>query len=94
MITETELVTDAPEQAQLVAVVAQNNLPAEAAQTLRTSFAPLFKSAHDLVQQSRAVTVTDATQTAQIKLSRAFRLELRKVRVAGETLRKTLKEES
>lgn len=75
-------------------IVTQNGLPIEAIQSLRCSFAPLFKKAADLLAQSKAVVVTDASQVAQINLSRVFRLELRKIRIAGESRRRELKEES
>lgn len=82
------------EDKQLAVVIQQNSLLPETAQSLQSSFAPLFGQAKTLISQSRAVVVTDASQIDQIKLSRAFRLQLRRVRIEGENLRKSLKEES
>ena len=87
-----EVVSD--ESAQLVAIVQQNALPAPVAQSLQTSFAPLFTEAHKILTQSRGITVTDASQKLEIKLARECRLALRAVRVDGDKVRKQLKEQS
>lgn len=85
----------APEQdAQLVAVIEQQHLPAPVAATLNESFAPLFAKAREIIEQSRGVTVTDASQKLEIKLARECRLALRAVRVEGEHTRKSLKDQS
>lgn len=83
-----------PVETQLLAVVEQTSLAPETAKSIQLSFAPLFKQAGELLAQSRAIVVTDASQVAQIKLSRDFRLELRKVRTTGESLRKSLQEDA
>lgn len=83
-----------PVETQLLAVVEQTSLAPEAAKSIQTSFAPLFKQAGELLTQSRVIIVTDASQVAQIELSRAFRLQLRKIRIAGENLRKSLQEDA
>lgn len=82
------------QQKELLAVVQQNALPQDQALSLQASFAPLFKEARALIAQSRNIIVTDASQVAQIKLSREFRLLIRKVRISGEKTRKDLKEAS
>jgi hypothetical protein len=82
------------QQKELSAIVQQNALPQDQALSLQTSFAPLFKEAGALIAQSRNIVVTDASQVAQIKLSREFRLLIRKVRISGEKTRKELKEAS
>lgn len=82
------------QQKELSAIVQQNALPQDQAISLQTSFAPLFKEASALIAQSRNIVVTDASQVAQIKLSREFRLLIRKVRISGEKTRKELKEAS
>lgn len=87
-----EIMSD--QQKELSAIVQQNALPQDQAISLQTSFAPLFKEAGALIAQSRNIVVTDASQVAQIKLSREFRLLIRKVRISGEKTRKELKEAS
>ena len=82
------------QQKEILAVVQQNALPQEQALSLQTSFAPLFKEAGALIAQSRGIVVTDASQVAQIKLSREYRLLIRQVRIKGEKTRKELKEAS
>lgn len=95
MSTETAtLEIVAPEQAQLVAVVQQNALPAEAAQSLQSSFAPFFSEARSVIEQSRGIVVTDASQRLQIKMARECRLALRSIRVKADAARKALKDES
>lgn len=100
MQNETEQVKTAvleimPEQQkEILAVVQQNALPQEQAISLQTSFAPLFKEAGALITQSRGVVVTDVSQVAQIKLSREYRLLIRKLRIKGDNTRKELKEAS
>jgi hypothetical protein len=82
------------QQKEILAVVQQNALPQEQAISLQTSFAPLFKEAGALISQSRVVVVADVSQVAQIKLSREYRLLIRKLRIKGENTRKELKEAS
>jgi hypothetical protein len=95
MSTETASIEIMPDQQkELLAVVQQNALPQDQALSLQTSFAPLFKEAGALIAQSRNIVVADASQVAQIKLSREFRLLIRKVRISGEKTRKELKEAS
>lgn len=93
----TQIITPeivAPEQSQLVAVIQQNNLPEPVAQSLRSSFAPLFASAQNILEKSRNIVVTDAAQKLEIKLARECRLALRAVRVEGDKIRKSLKDQS
>lgn len=90
--TTLEIMPD--QQKELLAVVQQNAIPQEQALSLQTSFAPLFKEAGTLIAQSRSIVVSDASQVAQIKLSREYRLLIRQVRIKGEKTRKELKEAS
>ncbi len=82
------------EQRELIAVVQQNNLHADTALSLQSSFAPLFKQARDVIEKSRGIIVTDAGQKMEIAMARACRLQLKAIRVAGEKTRKEIKEES
>lgn len=87
-----------PEQKQLLAVVQETGIQPDTAASLQTSFAPLFRDAKTLVEQSKQIVVTDVSQTVQMKLAREFRLGLRKIRIEsdkkrkdmGETARKTV----
>lgn len=80
--------------AQVTLVVEQNQIQPETAKSLGTSFQPLFESARKVLEQSRAVVVTDPEQKLQIKLAREYRLELKRIRLASDKQRKELKDES
>lgn len=79
---------------ELLAVVEQNHLQAETAQSLQRAFSPFFTQARDVITKSRGIVVTDANQKLEIKMARACRLELKAIRVSGEKARKEIKEES
>ena len=79
---------------QLAKIVQQNGLAQVDADTLRESFTPHFAQSEELLAQSSAIRVTDATQVSEIKASRAMRLKLKEIRVAAEKTRKLLKEDS
>lgn len=84
----------AEDEKQMLAVVEQNHLQLDTAQNLQKQFAPLFTQARNAIEKSRGITVTDASQTLQIKMARLCRLELKAIRVAGEKTRKEIKEDS
>lgn len=90
--TPVEVITD--DDKQLIAIVQQNGLQAETAQNLQATFAPLFTQARTILEKSRAVTVTDVSQKDAIKIAKIYRIELKNIRVAGDKVRKELKEES
>jgi hypothetical protein len=95
MTTETaplEILPDA--DPQLLAIVAQNSLAPETAQSLQNSFAGFFRDAKSVLEKSRGIVVTDASQKLEIKLARECRLALRAIRVESDKTRKALKEES
>jgi hypothetical protein len=75
-------------------VIQQNNLLDETAKNLSESFAPFFRNAKSVIEKSRGITVTDASQRLEIKLARECRLELRSIRVESDKTRKALGEES
>lgn len=84
-----------PEDKQeMLAVVSANALPLEASASLQASFAPAFAEARAIIEQSRNIVVTDASQRLQIKLARDYRHALRDIRVSSDKARKVLKEES
>jgi hypothetical protein len=78
----------------LALIVSEQGLAVDRAKPLLDVYSPFFASAQALLEKSRAITVTDATQVAQIKAARSARLALREVRVEAEKKRKELKEES
>ncbi len=82
------------ETEQLATVVKINSLAPETAQSLQSSFLPLFTEARSILEKSKAITVTDPSQKLEMKLARECRLALRNVRVSAEKLRKDLKEDS
>lgn len=93
----TETITPevvAPETKEMLAVVRENALTPERTQSLQSSFAPFFKKARGIIEQSQGIVVTNISQTLEIRLARECRLALRAVRVASDKLRKELKEES
>lgn len=89
---QTEIVDDTPKELQVI--VQQNSLQPATAQSLQSSFAPIFAQARGVIEKSRGIVVTDATQKLEMKMARACRLELKAIRVAGDKLRKELKDES
>lgn len=92
MNNELELITtDAPELARVVSTAA---LEPTTGERLIRGFAPFFRDAKTILDTSRTITVTDATQVTEIKASRENRLKLRAVRIAADKTRKELKEDS
>lgn len=89
---QTEIVDDTPKELQVI--VQQNSLQPATAQSLQSSFAPIFAQARGVIEKSRGIVVTDATQKLEMKMARACRLELKAIRVTGDKLRKELKDES
>lgn len=84
----------AEDEKQLLAVVEQNHLQVDTAESLQKQFAPLFGQARSAIEKSRGIVVTDASQSLAIKMARVCRLELKAIRVAGEKTRREIKEES
>lgn len=84
-----------PDEQSAIAMLAKANaLQPETTQSLQASFAPLFSEAKNILEKSRAITVTDAAQKLEMKLARDCRLALRQVRVSADKLHKELKDES
>ncbi len=80
--------------AQVTLVAEQNGLQADTTKTLQASFTPLYTKARSVLEKSRLLVVTDASQKFEIKMARECRLALKSIRVDGDKLRKSLKEES
>lgn len=80
-------------EAETVAIIRQERLPVQVSDHMQASFAPHFTAAREILEKSRSVTVTDASQKAQVKLAREYRLGLKNIRVASDKTRKELKDE-
>lgn len=75
-------------------VVKQTGIEPLTAQNLFDAYGPYFKEVNRLLEEAKAVDVTDATQVTMIKLARELRLKLAKQRVAADKAREQLKAES
>jgi len=79
---------------ELVKIAEQTGLAELRQHELVQAFGPSFVAYRDLVAQSKAIVVTDATQVSEMKAAREARIKLQKVRTGADKLRKALKEES
>lgn len=62
------------------------------AMALVAAFQPLFESAQKVLDETRSIVVTDATEVTKIKASRAGRLKLRDIRCEMGGVKKKMKE--
>lgn len=58
---------------------------------LQEMFTPLFTQAEELAMHSKGLVITDESQTDLMELARESRLELKRIRVAGEKLHAEIK---
>jgi hypothetical protein len=79
---------------QLVKIVTESGLEQSKGQILLEKFSNYFNIAADWEQKAKALTVTDVTQVAEMKMAREGRLFLKQKRVDVENTRKMLKEQS
>lgn len=84
---ETEVITENP----LTVAVANSGLEPKSAQDIKLAFAPIFDQAEEWRIKALAIKVTDASQTATMKLAREARLALKELRVKGDHAHKELK---
>lgn len=77
--------------ADFLARLAENKLTKRDVQSVIHDF-QLSISLHDLKERTRAIVVTDESDTAQMRAARELRLELKNERVRIEKLRKRIKE--
>lgn len=89
---ETTVVDELPKELSLI--VQQNALQPATANNLQESFAPIFQEARAVLEKSRGIVVTDASQTLDMKVARQYRLALKEIRVRSDKRRKELKDES
>lgn len=78
---------------QLTIIIKENQLEAESASFLTTTFVPLLKRAEEWAVKANAIKVKDASDTGTMNVARITRLELRKVRIAAEKAKESLKAE-
>jgi hypothetical protein len=87
-MTNTITITD------LTKVAAENNLPANNADTLRAAFLPFFEQASEWREKAFAIKVTNIGQTAEMGRARQARIALKDIRVQTEKTRVAMKEDS
>lgn len=89
----TELEIVAPVEAQLVEYAGKTGLEQSSTAPLVAAYRPIFIEAKAVLAAAVGVaaSVKDATCVSEIKQARACRLAIRKVRLAGESVRKTQK---
>lgn len=99
MTTETittGVATPIETPSELLTVIQQGNLEPATAQGLLDSYRPLFIEANTLLAKAKgaAEAVTDPTRLTEIEVAKRLRLDLAKVRVRGDKLRESLKQDS
>ena len=94
MSTETIEPPNPVRATELVKIVESTGLAAIRQDELIAAFGPSFIACRDLLAQSKAIVVTDATQVSEMKAARKARLALREVRIGADKLRKAMKEEA
>lgn len=88
----TELVQK--QNSPLVEIVNNSGLEKTKADIILTKFQDYFQIASDWEKKAKTIVVTNESQTADMKMARIGRLELREKRIAIENTRKELKEQS
>lgn len=73
--------------AQIVRIAKDHNLPAANSEALLAAFGPFFGQAAAIIEQSRSIVVTDATQLTEMANAGESRKALKKLRVAAEKVR-------
>ena len=79
---------------QLAKIVNESGLEQSKAQVLLANFSNYFEIAAEWEQKAKMLTVTNESQTAEMKMAKEGRLFLKNKRVAVENTRKQLKEQS
>ena len=75
----------------LARIVQATGIELAKANLILDTLGPLASQAAKLIEKSREITVTDATQVSEMKAARKARLELRDIRVAADKARKGIK---
>lgn len=79
---------------QLQEILSTSELEKSKCQILLDNFSNFFSQAAQWEAKAKTIKVTDESQTADMKLARVGRLELRQMRISVEKKRKELKEQS
>lgn len=79
---------------ELSLVTQQHSLNEESAAHMQKAFAGFMKSAREIVDEAKGITVTSEEQTELMEEARVKRIKLKDIRVNVEKERKSLKEES
>ena len=74
--------------------ITDSGVSAETADYLVRTFGPYFAQASEIIEASRQIEVSDATQLSEMKAAREARLKLKAIRVEADKTRKSVKEES
>lgn len=86
------MTTDPTPTAEIAIVVPERDaLPPSLLSNIETGFKPFFEQAEKWRAQARAIQITDASQTVEMKQARLLRLEIKNIRVSAEKVRKNLK---
>jgi hypothetical protein len=85
-------IMDPPEK-KLALIINENQLETESASFLTTTFVPFLQRAEEWAKKAEAIQVKDATDTGTMLMARTARLELRKIRIAAEKAKDSLKAE-
>lgn len=75
-------------------LVPDKELPPSLLTSIEAGFKDAFAKAETWRQKALAINVTDVSQTADMKMARVARLDLKQIRVDAEKTRKRLKEDS
>lgn len=89
-LIEAEIINDTA----LVKAVEESGVEKQTGEMLIGSFINFFGQIGTWKKQAEAIVITDASQTAQMKIARTARLALRDIRLNADKKRKELKEDS
>jgi hypothetical protein len=77
---------------EIAVIVAESGVDQTKAQTVLASFATFFEQASEWERKTKGLSITDVSQTKEMKLAREGRLQLKEVRVAAKKTHDKLKE--
>jgi hypothetical protein len=77
----------------LIQIVEENELEPTVAEKVMGHFKSFFEQAKTYEEEARAIVVTDESQKDEMKRAREIRLELKKIRVEADKVRKSQKEQ-
>lgn len=89
MTTTTDIIDP---KNKLDRIIQEQHIEPVDAQALIAAFQPLFESAQKVLDETRSIVVTDATEVTKIKASRVGRLKLREIRCEMNSVKNKMKE--